>query len=115
MRRLTTLISDRFVRRNISPPDPPPPISTVVRERINRVLRRRLSDRVTDVFHEACMSGDLDTAAELLGVLEAMQVRRQAAVVDRRLGTGDLERARDELATRRAEREAAATRSGGVG
>ena len=112
MRRLTTLISDAFIRRDISPPDRPPPmpIGTVVRERINRVLRRRLSDRVEDVFQEACVSSDLDTAEELLHVLEAMHARRQALVGDRRLSSADLVRAREELGRRKVDREAAAAR-----
>ena len=113
MRRFTTLISDTFVRRNISPPDPPPPLpmGTVVRERINRVLRRRLSDRVEDVFQEACVSGDLETAEELLSVLEAMHARRQALVGDRRISNVDLVRAREDLARRKSDREAAAARA----
>ncbi len=107
MRRLTTLIADTFVRRHFTPPEPPPPITAVVRERINRVLRRRLSDRVTDVFYEACMGGDLETAEELLEVLEAMHGRRQAAMPDRRIANTEIVQARDALNERRAEREAA--------
>jgi hypothetical protein len=86
-------------------------LGAVVRERINRVLRRRLSDRVEDVFQEACMSGDLDTAEELLRVLEAMHARRQALVGDRRISSADLVRAREDLARRKADREAAAVRA----
>ncbi len=106
MRRLTMLIADTFVRRHFTPPEPPPPISTLVRERINRVLRRRLSDRVTDVFYEACVGGDLETAEELLAVLEAMHERRQAAMSDRRIGNSEIVQAREALNERKAEREA---------
>lgn len=76
-----------------------------VRNRLNEVLRRRLSDRVTDVFDRACLSGDFDTAGELLEVLEAMHIRRQAAVGERRIGDEGVVRAREQLAARRAERE----------
>jgi hypothetical protein len=111
LRRLTALISDSFVRRHIPAPDRPAPMSVVVRDRINRVLRRRLSDRVSDVFDEACISGDLATAEELLAVLEAMHTRRQALVGERRLSADDMVRAREQLAARKAERAAAAARS----
>ena len=107
MRRLTTLIADTFVRRDLPPAPPPVPVAIIVRERINRALRRRLSDRVVDVFHEACMSGDLTTAEELLEVLEAMQDRRQALLGDRRISDEDVVRAREELASRKADRVAA--------
>lgn len=112
MRRLTTLIAESFVRRNIPPAEQPPPISVVVRHRINRTLRRRLSDRVVDVFQEACMTGDLETAEELLQVLEAMQARRQAIVGERRLSNEEVVRAREELASRREDRAAAARQTG---
>jgi|KBSSwiStaDraftv2_1062776.scaffolds.fasta_scaffold5712477_1 hypothetical protein len=111
MRRLTTLISYSFTRRPIPPPDHPPPMSAVVRQRINRVLRRRLSDRVNDVFQEACMAGDLDTATELLAVMEAMQERRQVAMGDRRISNEELLRATEDLASRLAERAALADRA----
>ncbi len=79
-------------------------MSSVVRDRMNRALRRRLSDRVMDVFQESCVAGDLVTAGELLAVLEAMHQRRQAAFGDRRLSGQDLDNAREELASRKAER-----------
>ena len=67
MRPLTTLIADTFFRRHPPQLEPPVPIPEVVRERLNKVMRRRLSDRVTDVFYEACVSGDLEAAEGLLG------------------------------------------------
>jgi hypothetical protein len=82
---------------------PPPP--WLAFQRLNRVLRRRLSDRVFDVFQEACIAGDLDTAETLLALLEQMQRQRQAAFPERRLDTEVLGAARDELATRKAERQ----------
>ena len=108
MRRLTALIADTFVRRDLPPPRRPQPVAVVVRERLNRALRRRLSDRVMDVFHEACMTSDLDTAEELLAVLEAMHDRRQKAAGERRIGDEDVVRAREDLAARKAARRAAA-------
>jgi hypothetical protein len=111
MRRLTTLIADTFVRRHFTPPEPPPPVAAVVRERINRVLRRRLSDRVTDVFYEACVGGDLEAASELLAVLEAMHARRQAAMPDRRIGNAEIVQARETLNERKAEHAAAPART----
>jgi uncharacterized protein (DUF2267 family) len=42
-----------------------------------RTLRRRLDDRVADVFNAACVSGDLDVAAKLLAILEDMHDRRR--------------------------------------
>ena len=47
--------------------------------RINRTFRRRLRDRVEDLFQDACIFGDLATAEELLTVLEHMQARRRTA------------------------------------
>ncbi len=107
MRRLKTFFAEIFARRDV-PVLPPPQVtmSSVVRERMNRALRRRLSDRVMDVFQEACVSGELVTAEELLAVMEAMQERRQIAVGDRRLSQQDLENAREELAIRIADRAA---------
>jgi hypothetical protein len=105
--RLHMFFAEMFVRRDV--PQLPPPqvtLSNVVRDRMNRALRRRLSDRVLEVFQEACVSGDLATAEELLAVMEAMQQRRQAASGDRRLSQSDLENARGELASRKADRTA---------
>ncbi len=102
MRRLTTLISDTFVRRELPAPRP-----AEAQGHAHRVFRRRLSDRVEDVFHEACLNGDLETAEELLAVLEAMHNRRQAVLTERRMNTDYLVRARDELSRRKMVRDAA--------
>ena len=40
-----------------------------VLERLNKTLRRRLSDRIEAVFEAACITGGLETAADLLVVL----------------------------------------------
>ncbi|HLJ05411.1 MAG TPA: hypothetical protein VKT26_04030 [Acetobacteraceae bacterium] len=105
MSRLNNLFGDLFARRDV-PSLPPSQVSMseVVRDRMNRTLRRRLSDRVMDVFNESCIAGDLDTAEELLAVMLAMHRRREAAMGDRRLSTQDLDAARDDLAARRSGR-----------
>jgi hypothetical protein len=105
VRRLTTLIAHTFVRRDIPSLPRPRPVTAIVHERLNRVLRRRLSDRVMDVFQEACISGDLDTAEELLVVIEAMYSRRQSSAGERRISDEDVVQASEELEGRKAERQ----------
>ncbi len=54
------------------------PEQTLPQERMNRMylsLKRRLSDKIEDVLDEACGIGDLQTAEELLSVLELMTAR----------------------------------------
>jgi len=106
-RRLTSLLASSYLRRDIAPVSPPPPLELLMSKRVNPTLRRRLSDRVADVFQEACLGGDLATAEQLLGVMQDMHDRRVAAGRDRRSGDAELQRARDELATRKAVREEA--------
>ena len=73
-----------------------------VLDRVNRTFRRRLSDRVEDLFQDACVAGDLTTAEELLSVLERMQSRRrEAAGGERRIPDTAFAKARDELARRK--------------
>ncbi len=63
------------------------------------VLKRRLSDKIEDVLEEACMIGDLQTAEELLQVLDLMQARRPPAPSgERRAATGRLDALRGEVA-----------------
>jgi|ERR1700749_3353855 hypothetical protein len=71
----------------------------------NRAFRRRLGDRVEDLFQDACVAGDLDTAEELLTILENMQNRRNASGGDRRVGDGSFAAAREELTRRKKEAE----------
>jgi hypothetical protein len=107
--RLSKIFGELFARRDVANlPPPQVSISDVVRDRMNRTLRRRLSDRVMDVFHESCIAGDLDTAEDLLAVMEGMHRRREAALGDRRLSTQDLDAARDDLALRKSDRSATA-------
>jgi hypothetical protein len=64
--------------------------------------RRRLSDRVEAVFQAACMTGDLDTAADLLTVLGNMRERGRRAFGDeRRISDDPVAKAQKELVTRR--------------
>ena len=114
MRRLTTLIAHTFVRRDIPSLPRPRPVTAIVHERLNRVLRRRLSDRVMDVFQEACISGDLDTAEELLVVIEAMSSRRQSSAGERRISDEDVVQASEELEGRKAERQSGADEVSGT-
>ena len=65
--------------------------------RLNRTFRRRLSDQVQDVFREACSAGDLDTAEELLTVLEKMHNRRKSLADERRYSDDAMVKAREEL------------------
>ncbi len=95
---------------------PPPPTerrlevydSTVIRDRLNRSMRRRLSDDLETLIRKACMVGRHDTADELLTVLrnlvdiEAQQFKR-----DRRILDGMLDGLAAEIAAARARRHAA--------
>ncbi len=77
-------------------------VSESLTRRINSVLRRRLSDRIEAVLRMAHLAGDLETAAELLGVLTNLQERgRQKLRVERRVSDDPAAKARDELATSR--------------
>ena len=69
--------------------------------RLTRTFRRRLRDRVEDLFQDACAAGDLDTAEELLTVVENMQKRRENSGQDRRIDDEFFATAREELARRR--------------
>ena len=73
---------------------PPRGLDTVLRS-----LRRRLDDRVGDVFHAACVSGDLVTAEKLLDVLEDLHARRRQRHANERRQIDDepVRRARQEL------------------
>jgi hypothetical protein len=90
----------------ISPPDPSRKVPLydpgALLERLNRTFRRRLSDRVEDIFNEACMLGDLETAADLLTTFEKMHERRVTQFGgERRIDDVALVKAREELARRK--------------
>jgi len=68
-------------------------------ETVLRTLRRRLDDKVADVFHAACVSGDLEVAEKLLAILEDMHERRRRQFENDRRQISDeaVVRARKEL------------------
>jgi hypothetical protein len=73
-----------------------------VLERINKTLRRRLSDRIEAVLQAACVTGELDTAADLLVVLGNVRERGHRAFGDeRRISDDPVAKAQEELVTRR--------------
>ncbi len=80
----------------------------VPQERMTRMyvsLKRRLSDKIEDVLDEACVTGDLQTAEELLAVLELMHVRPPRLIGRERRSAGDrLIRFRTEVETLRERR-----------
>jgi hypothetical protein len=66
--------------------------------RVNQSLKRRLDDDVEEVFNRACATNDLESAADLLTLLEKWHARRQANYGrERRITGAGLERARKEL------------------
>ena len=73
-----------------------------------RSLRRRLDDRVSAVFHAACVSGDLLSAEKLLELLEDMHERRRRSFANERRHIDDqmVVRARQELERCRSAKEA---------
>jgi hypothetical protein len=100
LRRFLPVASDA----RLAPPDLLRPIQLYdpggILGRISRTFRRRLRDRVEDLFQDACISGDLATAEELLAVLEHMHARRSDGP-DRRAISISFDKAREELARRR--------------
>lgn len=93
-----------FLNTRMSVAEPPPPrgLDTVLRS-----LRRRLDDRVSEVFLAACVSGDLATAEKLLEVLEDLYARRRRKFGDerRQIDDGLVVRARVELERCRSAKE----------
>jgi hypothetical protein len=79
------------------------------------MLKNRLSDRVEDVFQQAMIAGDLDTAEDLLSIMENMHERRRAAAGEHRINDEALERARLELTVRKDARRSAPRTQPGAG
>lgn len=79
-------------------------------ERMTRMygsLKRRLSDKIEDVLDEACVTGDLQTAEELLAVLELIHARTPRLIGrDRRENADRLTRFRGEVGKLRERRQA---------
>jgi hypothetical protein len=66
--------------------------------RVNQALKRRLDDDVEDVFNRACATNDLESANDLLALLEKWHARRSASYGrERRITDANLQRARKEL------------------
>jgi hypothetical protein len=66
--------------------------------RINSTVRRRFADRVEALLRASCLGGDLETAGDLLTVLERLQERGRCNVGrERRVSDDPVARARDEL------------------
>jgi dsRNA-specific ribonuclease len=55
-----------------------------IRNRLNRYMKRRLSDELEAVIHAAYLSGDLETAEELLVILQNKR-ERDARKYDQRI------------------------------
>jgi hypothetical protein len=104
--RVTTLIAKLFGRPDKSPGGSLSAEATL-RDRVNRMLKNRLSDRVDDVFQQAMIAGDLDTAEDLLSIMENMHERRRSAAGEARINDEALVRARLELSVRKDARRAA--------
>ncbi len=54
----------------------PPPVERRIADRIATMQdgsRRRVSDTIETAFHQACLTNDLETAVELLAILERME------------------------------------------
>ncbi len=103
-RRTSTVVAQDA---SLSPPDPHRKIPVYdpqgIADRLNRTFRRRLSDRIESVFQEACLSGDLDTAEELLSVLVNLHKRRSEKFGnERRISDHSIVKAREELTRRKA-------------
>jgi hypothetical protein len=66
--------------------------------RVNQSLKRRLDDDLEAVFNRACAANDLESAADLLTVLEKWHARRSASYGrERRINSAAIERARKDL------------------
>lgn len=68
---------------------------------MNRTHRRRIDDILEDAFQHACINGDLETAVDLVGVLDRKLARWLAAHgTDNRNGSAQLVRMRQEIERR---------------
>ena len=82
--------------------------SSLIRDRLNRTMRRRLSDDLENLIRKACLVGRLDTADELLTVLRhLLDIEGQQFQRDRRIVDGMLEGLVADLAAARARKAAA--------
>jgi hypothetical protein len=82
--------------------------SALIRDRLNRSMRRRLSDDLENLIRKACLVGRLETADELLTVLRhLLDIEGKQFQRDRRIVEGMLEGLVAEIAAARARKDAA--------
>ena len=103
-----------FMLRNAALPPPPTERrlgvydANVIRDRLNRSMRRRLSDDLETLIRKACMVGRHDTADELLVTLRnLLDLESQQYPRDRRVIEGVLEGLAVEIAAARSRKAAA--------
>lgn len=66
--------------------------------RLNQSLKRRLDDDLEDVFNRACATRDIESARDLLALMEKWHQRRAERYGrERRINSAALERARAEM------------------
>lgn len=71
-------------------------------DRVNRTLRRRFDDIIDEAFQHACITGDLETAADVVDLLERKLERWvRANGPDSRNVSEQIAHMRDELERRR--------------
>ncbi len=67
-------------------------------DRVNSSLKRRLDDDIEEVFSRALAGNDLESASDLLALMEKWHVRRQIRYGrERRISGAGVQRARREL------------------
>ena len=78
-----------------------PPIPAPRLARVNPPVMSRLDEGLTELFDHACITGELEVAADLLALLERWRARRTYADEQRRQMAGvHLKRMRGELERR---------------
>jgi hypothetical protein len=76
----------------------PTPIPGSRLARVQQAVKRRLDDDILDVFERACATNDLDSATDLLALLEKRHARRAEAYGrERRINASIVQRARRDL------------------
>ncbi len=67
-------------------------------ERVNQALKRRLDDDIEEVFNRAIAANDIESANDLLALMEKWHARRQVRYGrERRISGMGVQRARREL------------------
>jgi hypothetical protein len=82
--------------------------ASVIRDRLNRSMRRRLSDDLGTLIRKACLVGQAAIAEELLTVLRhLLAAEGERFTRDRRIVEGVLERLESEIAAAKSRKLAA--------